>query len=242
MIFRLALIIGSIVVSLFAVIGGFVLLQPEWVFSHLRQSSPNVLYAIDTREKVVALTIDDGPDSEHTTGILDTLANHGAHATFFLITERVPGNEALVRRIVAEGHEIGNHMTEDEASINYPIDRFEEELLAADEVLTQFGDIHWMRPGSGWYSDVMLDVLDEYGYRCALGSVYPYDPQVGSAWFSIRYVLWKTKPGDIIVLHDYRSRGERTIKALESILPELNRRGYQVVTLSELESISSTNQ
>ena len=239
MFLRLILIIASIAVSLFVIISSFMLLQPEWVFSRLSQRSPNVLYSVESKQKIVALTIDDGPDANTTSEILEILAEYNAHATFFLITDRIPGNETLVQRIIDQGHEIGNNMTADEASINYPIEKFEAELMAADEVLSKFGDIYWLRPGSGWYNDAMLEIMTEYGYHCALGSVYPYDPQVGSAWFSTHYVLWKTKPGDIIVLHDYQSRGKRTIKALESILPEFQRRGYQVVTLSELKSLNA---
>jgi len=234
MFLRLALIIGSITASLFILFGGFLLLQPEWLFSHLRRRSPEVLYHIHTQKKVVALTIDDGPDEITTPQILDILEAYQAHATFFLISERVHGNETLIQRIVAEGHEIGNHMTKDEASINYSIEKFEKELAVADEVLSEFGDLHWMRPGSGWYNEAMLDVIEEYDYQCALGTVYPYDPQVGSAWFASSYVLWKVKPGDIIVLHDYQARGKRTAKALETILPVLIQRGFEVVTLSEL--------
>ncbi len=236
MLLRIALIIGSITASLFVVFGGFLLIQPEWLFSRLRQRSPEVLYSVNTLQKVVALTIDDGPDEKTTGKILDVLRDHSAQATFFLISERVPGNEVLVQRMVAEGHEIGNHMTADEPSINLPISQFEQDLGAAGEVLSEFGDLQWMRPGSGWYNDAMLDVIEKQEYRCALGSVYPYDPQVGSAWFSTHYVLWKIKPGDIIVLHDHQARGSRTAKALQTILPELDRRGYQVVTLSELIS------
>ncbi len=239
MILRVALIIGSIGASVFILFGGVLLLQPEWLFSRLRQRSPEVLYAVDTQSKVVALTIDDGPDENTTPQILDILEEHDARATFFLITDRVPGNEALIQRMTAEGHEIGNHMTADEPSINMSLELFEEKMVAADTVLSEFGDVLWLRPGSGWYNDDMLAVIEEKGYRCALGSVYPYDPQVGSAWFSIHYVLWKTKPGDIIVLHDYQARGRRTARALETILPELVRRGYQIVTLSELIAIKS---
>jgi peptidoglycan/xylan/chitin deacetylase (PgdA/CDA1 family) len=72
---------------------------------------------VDTRAKAVALTLDDGPDAATTPAILDLLRQHGARATFLLITSRVPGNEELVRRMLAEGHEIGNHMPRDEPSI-----------------------------------------------------------------------------------------------------------------------------
>ncbi len=237
-----ALIVGSITASLFVLFGSLVLLQPEWLFSRLRQRSPDVFYAMNTQERVVALTIDDGPDPATTSVLLDILNEHGAHATFFLITDRVPGNEELVQRMISEGHELGNHLTGDEASITLSIDEFERKLVEADEVLSEFGDVRWFRPGSGWYNDAMLGVIERHGYRCALGSVYPYDPQVGSAWFSIRYVLWKTKPGDIIVLHDYQARGRRTAKALKAILPELARRGYKVVTLSELSGVNAIEQ
>ncbi len=222
------------------VFGGVVLLQPGWIFARLRHRSPEVLYTVDTDRPVVALTIDDGPDGQTTPLILDILREYNAQATFFLISERVAGNEALVRRMVADGHELGNHLTADEPSIQLPLEEFERKLLEADAVLEQFGGTRWLRPGSGWYNQAMLDVMAEHGYRCALGSVYPYDPQLGSAWFASRYILWKSRPGDVIVLHDYQSRGRRTAKALRVILPELQRRGFQVVTLSGLTALVET--
>jgi peptidoglycan/xylan/chitin deacetylase (PgdA/CDA1 family) len=234
MYFRIAIIIASIAASLIFSFIGLLLLQPEWLFSRIRSRSPQVLYAVDTQAKVVALTIDDGPDAVTTPKILDILDTYNARATFFLITDRIPGNESLVERIVDEGHEIGNHLTEDQPSINLSVEDFERQLIEADELLSGFGDVIWMRPGSGWYNDAMLKVVENHGYQCALGSVYPYDPQVGSAWFSTHYVLWKIKPGEIIVLHDYHSRGQRTARALETILPSLVQQGYQVVTLTEL--------
>lgn len=240
MILRLLIALASLIVSSFILFWGMVLLKPEWLFSGLRSRAPEVLYAIDTQEPVVALTIDDGPDPEASALILDTLAEHDARATFFLLGERIPGNEAVIQRMVDEGHELGNHMCADEPSIRLSIEEFESQLLQVDEMLSQYADSTWFRPGSGWYNDEMLAVLKENDYRCALGSVYPYDPQLGSAWFSIRYVLWKVKPGDVIVLHDYQARGKRTAKALQSILPELARRGYRVVTLTELYELGES--
>jgi peptidoglycan/xylan/chitin deacetylase (PgdA/CDA1 family) len=209
-------------------------LQPEWLLSRLRKRSPEVLYSIDTQAPVVALTIDDGPDPGSSPVILDLLEEYGAHATFFLITERIPGNEGIVQQMIAEGHELGNHLTEDEPSINLSLEEFERALIEADTMLSEFTDVQWIRPGSGWYNEDMLAIMEKHGYRCALGSVYPYDPQIGLYWYSAQYVLWKIRPGSVIVLHDYDTRGQRTAKALEIILPELADRGYRVVTLSEL--------
>lgn len=224
-------IIALIITLLFILL---VLLQPEWLMAHLRARSPEVIYSIDTDQPVVALTIDDGPDETYSRKILDLLKKHHAHATFFIITERVPGNEEILQRMVEEGHEIGNHLTEDEPSIKLTNQQFEQELIQSDQILSQYGEVVWIRPGSGWFNDEMLETINKHGYHLALGSVYPYDPQIGLAWYSAKYVLWKAKPGAVIVLHDYENRGKRTVAALEEILPQLEDRGYQVVTLSEL--------
>lgn len=226
--------IGVITVSILILFGAMLWLQPEWLIARLRRKSPDVLYSIETKERIVALTIDDGPDPVDSPKILEILNGHKARATFFVITDHIPGNESIVRRMVAEGHELGNHLTKDERSINLSAQTFERELIQADEVLSEYMDIRWMRPGSGFYNNAMLDTIKDQGYQCALGSVYPYDPVIGMYWFSAYYVLWKVKPGDVIILHDNGTRGRRTARALEIILPALDRRGYQVVTLSEL--------
>jgi peptidoglycan/xylan/chitin deacetylase (PgdA/CDA1 family) len=231
---RTTLILGLFIGGVFLVLFVLLWLQPEWLLSRLRRRSPEVLYSVETKAPVVALTIDDGPDASSSPMILDILEEYHAKATFFLITERIPGNEIIVQRMIAEGHELGNHLTADEPSISLSPQDFEQELLEADETLSQFMDVQWIRPGSGWYNQGMLATMKKHGYQCALGSVYPYDPQLGFSWFSANYVLWKVKPGAVIVLHDYDTRGRRTAEALEIILPELMQRGYQVVTLSEL--------
>ncbi len=211
------------------------MLKSNWVIAKLIQRYPGALYSVRTQEPVVALTIDDGPDPATTPQILDILRQHDARATFFLITDRVRGNEAIARRIVAEGHELGNHLTTDQPSIRFALFEFERQLREAHDILSRFAKVRWFRPGSGWYTPAMLAILDDYGYRCALGSVYPYDAWVPSTRFAIRYVLGRVEAGSVIVLHDHRGRGRRTAVSLSVILPELRRRGFRVVTLSELE-------
>lgn len=232
--FRILITVSMIALILTLIFILLVLLQPEWLMARLRARSPEVVYSINTDQPVVALTIDDGPDETYSRKILDLLKKYHAHATFFIITDRIPGNEEVLQRMVEEGHEIGNHLTEDEPSIKLTNQQFEQELIQSDKILSQFGEIVWIRPGSGWFNDEMLETIDKHGYHLALGSVYPYDPQIGLAWYSAKYVLWKAKPGAVIVLHDYENRGKRTVAALEEILPQLEDRGFQVVTLSEL--------
>ena len=132
------------------IIGCGLMFKPSWLINRLSAHTPEVLYSVQTQESILALTIDDGPDPSTTPRILDLLLDYDARATFFLLSDRIPGNEALVQRIVDEGHEIGNHLTDDQPSIRLSADEFEGRLLHAQEPLSQFGEVRWFRPGSGW--------------------------------------------------------------------------------------------
>jgi peptidoglycan/xylan/chitin deacetylase (PgdA/CDA1 family) len=215
------------------------LFRPNWIVAPLASLSPEVVYSIETSEPVVALTVDDGPDPETTERILDVLGRYAARATFFLISDHVAGNEDVVARTVREHHELANHLNTDHPSILLdPVD-FEWQLVASHRALSQFANVRWFRPGSAWYSAGMLSVLRKHGYRCVLGSVYPFDPQLRSSWFAARYVLQHVRPGSILVLHDRGRRGERTVATLATILPELSRRGFRLITLSEMLDLST---
>lgn len=230
---RPRLIAGSTCVIV-AVLGVSLPLNPDWVVPGLSRISPEVTYFVETERPAVALTIDDGPDTLATPLILDVLRRHGARATFFVVSSRVTGNEQLVARMLEEGHEIANHLVEDEPSILLPAAEFEEKLSVAQQTLARFAESRWFRPGHGWYDAEMVATAGRYGYSTVLGSVYPFDAQIPSAWFAERYILAHVHPGAIIVLHDVGGRGVRTAEALEAILPALRERGLQVTTLTDL--------
>lgn len=206
---------------------------PRWLVGPIAARAPGCLYRVPTRERVVALTIDDGPAAA-TPAILRVLRETDAHATFFLISSHVSGQEAVVREIVAQDNELGNHMTRDEPSIRLESDAFEADVVEAGTVIGQFAPVRWLRPGSGWYTPRMVRTIERAGYRCALGSVYPFDAQVPWSAFAWSYILGNVRPGAVIVLHDGKARGRRTVRTLERVLPELRARGYRVVSLSEL--------
>jgi peptidoglycan/xylan/chitin deacetylase (PgdA/CDA1 family) len=209
----------------------------RWQVRHLANDNPDVLYSVKTSAMAVALTIDDGPDPVTTPALLDVLARNEAHATFFIITSRVPGHEGVLRRMVAEGHELGNHLCRDEPSIRLSPEEFERQLVDSDDVLSEFADMQWLRPGAGRYNARMLETLEKYGYRCALGSVYPFDPHIRWSWFSRRFILGTVEKGSVVILHDWGSRGRRTLKTLTNLLPALRERGFRVVTLGELSGL-----
>lgn len=91
--------------------------------------------------------------------------------------------------------------------------------------------VRWFRPGSGFFSERMRRLVGGMGLRIALGSVYPHDPQVPYAWMNAAHILSMVRPGSVIICHDRRSW---TVPMLGRVLPELRKRGYRVVTLSEL--------
>jgi peptidoglycan-N-acetylglucosamine deacetylase len=214
--------------------GAIVWTAPDWLVDVIAERYPGCLYRVSTREPILALTLDDGPDSVSTPLILNQLRKHGARATFFLISERIQGQEQLVRSIVAEGHELGNHFTHQRPGIRLTPQEFEQDLLRAHRVLTRFSQPVWARPASGWYTGTMVDAMRRHGYSCALGSVYPFDAAVPSVSWASRYVLRNARPGAVVVLHDGGGRGRRTARVLAAVLPVLQKRGYRVVPLSQL--------
>lgn len=229
----------TLLALLLLIVGAITLwMAPRWLVPHVAKRFPGCLYTVETSAPAVALTIDDGPDPATTPELLRELDEHGAHATFFLISSHVPGADSAVVAMVAEGHEIGNHLTRDEPSIALTPHAFDSALAEAGETLRQFGPVRWARPGGGRYNRDMVATMERQGYRCALGSVYAYDAAIPSSRFSAAFLLAHARPGAIIVLHDGGGRGRRAVDALHRALPVFQQRGLRVVTLSELAALA----
>jgi peptidoglycan/xylan/chitin deacetylase (PgdA/CDA1 family) len=207
---------------------------------------PEGQYRFDVGDrKLVALTIDDGP-SAHTANILDRLAESGSTATFFLHTDHVldmgAEGEALVRRILAEGHEIGNHTTADVPSISLGAERFAQTFTEADRRLRSWGvEPTWFRAAGGSFESVwMMPMLETHGYRpsFAMASFLPWDTFLHWPGVYGRQLGGAAFPGAILVLHEgngpLADRGERTLKTLDELTDRLERRGYRMRSLSEV--------
>jgi peptidoglycan/xylan/chitin deacetylase (PgdA/CDA1 family) len=211
--------------------------HPYPILAAFGRRHPDVLFFVPTDARVVALTIDDGPSS-HTGRILEVLQAHGATATFFVIGGRATEHPELLRRIVAGGHELGNHLYTDRASARLPDEEFRTELARTDTIIRRLSSPMWFRPGSGWFTTQMLESARGQGYRCVLGSVYPFDPVLPWRWHIERMVLHTVRPGAIMILHDGPKRGAVAAEVLGEILPRLAARGYKVVSVGELVSQS----
>lgn len=215
---------------------GLIAGPPLPLLDRLAALYPGCTYRFAPRAPAMALTIDDGPDPATTPLILEQLRRHGARATFFVIAGHIRGQDSLMRRIVAEGHELGNHFTRDRPSIGLTADEFARDLEAAHRALVRYDRVRWARPGSGWYSRSMITAMEEAGYRCALGSIYPYDAAIPSSAYASWFILRNLHAGGVIVLHDGGARGYRTARTLAAVLPRLRTRGARAVTLSELDA------
>jgi peptidoglycan/xylan/chitin deacetylase (PgdA/CDA1 family) len=203
------------------------------LLSVVRAASPDVLYSVETKLPLVALSIDDGP-SESTPEILSVLQEHGARATFFVIGQHVLEQPERVQNMVAAGHEVAHHMMQDQPSIALSAVEFRNNFREMDFILREYGGSRLFRPASGWYNERIVHEATRKGYRVVLGSVYPFDAQIANPSLTAWYVLEHTEPGSIVILHEGPERGPRTAEVLRRVLPELHSRGLQVVSVSEL--------
>ena len=212
---------------------------PRYVISYLRTKYPDVLFEVDTAEKIVALSIDDAP-STHTADIMEVLRENDAHATFFVIGSQAdtPRGPETLRSLVHAGHELGNHAMRDEPSRDLSSDDLESQvrtvkakLVDAYEAEGKILPNNYFRPGSGLFNFRMRDMLGNRGFRIVLGSVYPHDPQIPYPSVNARHILSMVHPGAIIICHDRRSW---TVPMLKMVLPELKKQGYKIVTITDL--------
>jgi peptidoglycan-N-acetylglucosamine deacetylase len=221
---------GLLVASTAAVIAT----QPLWAFDLLGWAMPRILWRVETKEPLVALSFDDGPAPDHTPQVLEILSRHGAHATFFLIGDRAVAHPELVERLRREGHEVGNHYFTIRSTVRASDEEFLANLLRTEEVLGLRGPIKLFRPPGGRIRPSQRRLAEEHGYRVVLGSAYPYDgSRTPSAY--IRWLVTKNlAPGVIIILHDGIADPSRMITVLDSILSAGERQGIRFVSVSDL--------
>lgn len=184
------------------------------------------------RDRMVALTFDDGPVLQ-THRVMETLESYGARGTFFLVGRRLEGHQALIRRLVRAGHEIGNH------SYGHFAFPSHEDLTACAALLEQAAGRKpgLYRPPFGAIDRPGAEAAIEDGMRVILWNVDSEDgvpPWQGiSAGRITDNVLKQVAPGAIILLHDGLP-WSRAVDALPKLIEGLQQNGYRLVTVSEL--------
>jgi peptidoglycan/xylan/chitin deacetylase (PgdA/CDA1 family) len=208
--------------------------EPAALFGVLEWAAPGVVWRVRTNEPIIALSFDDGPDPTYTPQVLDILAQHEAHATFFLIGHRAMERPDLVAAIKEGGHEVGNHYLQRGTSLSDSREVFAEKLGRAERIIGSREALKLFRPPGGLAWPEQLEEARQQGYTCVLGSAYPHDPSRPP----VDYIEWLVEknmvPGAIVILHDGIADPSRSIEALPSILSEGQRRGLRFVTVGEL--------
>lgn len=181
-------------------------------------------------EPCVALTFDDGPDPATTPQILDTLQTENVNATFFVLGTKVAGNEAILQREHAEGHEIGNHTWDHKDLTRLNNMQITAEIEQANKAIVGAGvpSPQLFRPP---YGAINSHVASTSPMPIILWNVDPKDWHHKDPNEDVRAVVDAVQPGSIVLLHDMHAT---TRTALPQIITELKQRGYKFVTVSQL--------
>lgn len=189
---------------------------------------------VTTSRKVVAITFDDGPHPENTPRLLDMLKERKIKATFYVVGNMVKYSPELLRRMIAEGHEIGNHTVSHGNLARMSDEALLKELRAAHEqIIAETGVTpRSMRPPGGAIKKSQKELMmREFGYPTILWSVDPEDwKRPGPAVVTSRLVNGAS-PGGILLVHDLH---KPTVDAMPSTFDQLLAQGYEFVTVTEL--------
>lgn len=195
-------------------------------------------YAQNTDEKILYLTFDVGYENGNTSNILNALKKHNAPATFFVVGNFISDNPDLIKRIVSEGHIIGNHtMTHPDMSKISSLESFRKELQDVEslyeetvgEPMTKF-----YRPPQGIYNTENLSMAKKLGYSTFFWSLAYVDwiqDQQPSKEEAFNKLLPRTHPGAIILLH---STSATNGSILDELLTKWEEMGYSFKSLKEL--------
>ncbi|MFY9561635.1 MAG: polysaccharide deacetylase family protein [Terriglobales bacterium] len=191
--------------------------------------------------KQMALTYDDGPNDPHTLELLEVLARHDVHATFFMIGRYVRQRPDIAREVARAGHVIGNHTLTHPRLIFESAERTRTELVECGEALTDaIGDhSNLFRPPFGGRRPATLRIARELGLAPVMWNVTGYDWNAPLAAQVEKKVMGQMQGGDVILLHDggHRAMGTdraQTVIATDNLIRRYKDQGYELVTVAEM--------
>ncbi|MGW3965467.1 polysaccharide deacetylase family protein [Amycolatopsis sp. NPDC005003] len=191
---------------------------------------------VETSEKLVALTFDDGPDPAGATTVLDTLKTHQVPATFFLIGRDIAAHPDLAKDIAAAGHEIGNHSFSHERMIGVTPSWVADEVEATDALIrtTGYTGEILFRPPNGKKLFALPHYLAEHDRTTITWDVEPDSAGTPDAATIEKTTVDQVRPGSIVLLHPMYPTREQTRRAIGPIVDRLKQRGFRFVTVSQL--------
>lgn len=187
---------------------------------------------IDPQKPMVALTFDDGPSTSYTNRIVTQLKKYDAHATFFVIGSLLNSKaaKAVVKNAADNGNEIASHTYNHKRLSAISAEEIKHEMLLTKNAIKSITGSNpvCMRPPYGSLNNTVKSTV---GLPCILWSIDTLDWKTRNQANTVSVVLNRVKDGDVVLMHDIHAP---TAAAAEQLIPELVKRGYQLVTVSEL--------
>ncbi|BDH63070.1 peptidoglycan-N-acetylmuramic acid deacetylase PdaA [Lysinibacillus sp. PLM2] len=188
-------------------------------------------------EKVIYLTFDNGFENGYTESILDTLKEENVKATFFLTGHYLKSATDLVKRMIDEGHTIGNHSYGHPNMANLPEEKMVDEWKKFDKLLKELTGVdrtHFVRPPEGVFSEKVLEIGNRHGYRHIFWSIafVDWDKNSQKGWeYAYDELMKQLHPGGIILMHTV---AKHNADAMPKFIQEAKKQGYRFGTLEEL--------
>jgi peptidoglycan-N-acetylglucosamine deacetylase len=192
---------------------------------------------IHTSKRVVAITFDDGPNSAYTPQILDIFSKAKGKATFFMIGEQMINHPEVVKQVVDQGHEIGNHTFTHPKLSQLSIEDCREEIDQTEKLIEEMTGQRPVvfRPPYLDYNQDTVSIVQQKGYSMIgalnLEAQDWEQPGVEHIFEKSREVV---KNGSILIFHDGFGDRSQTIEAVRKLVSELKAQNYHLVTVSEL--------
>lgn len=201
-------------------------------------AAPQIVYRHASRngQKRVALTFDDGPHPRYTPEILNILAEYGVEATFFTVGSNAELYPHIIKRLLEEGHELGNHTYHHYHTVNVSGEKLKKDIIICNDTLERLtGEpVYLFRPPEGVFNEEIKQLCADRGYVIVMWSVDTRDWAHTSVTDICKNIKENVKDGSIILMHDFIGKNSPTPAALRRIIPMLQESGYEFVTVSRL--------
>lgn len=194
--------------------------------------SDDILVHGNTSLKEVALTFDDGPHPDLARPLLDLLGQHRVRATFFVVGKQVDKHPLIVRRMMNEGHEVGNHTFGHPTLVGLSDTQIQTEMMQCDKSVFKATGAHMnlFRPPGMRYDETVVRTAQDLGYTTIHWNVAAQDYRPTPPEVIEKRVLDFVRPGSVILLHSHPD----TLAALPNVLASLQSQGYRFVTVSQM--------
>ena len=190
-------------------------------------------YDLDKNKKAVALTFDDGPNGARTNKIVDILEQNKAHATFFMVGNRMESGKETILNVLNKGNEIGSHSYNHKNMKRMKLEDVISEEEQTKEVYYKITgkELLYTRPP---YGNITQQIKENLPTIFVNWNMDTEDWLHRNKDHIVQYVMENVTDGDIILMHDSY---DSTVEAVEELLPKLYAEGYQVVSISELAQL-----